>query len=141
MTDLKPWGSRSARARLFFADREYEFGLQIGEVEELQELTGYGPQALWKRAASGEWGAKDLVETIRLGLVGGGMEREKAWRLVDRHVKPGYFAYCAILAETILKLAIWGVEEEPLGEPTPAKARKSSGRSRKADSASPASTD
>lgn len=141
MSEPKPWGSRSARAKLFFADREHEFGLQIAEAEELQELTGFGPQALWKRAASGDWGPKELVETIRLGLVGGGMDKEKAWRLVERHVRPGYFAYCAILAETILKLAIWGVEEEPLGEPTPAKARKSSGRSRKADSASPASTD
>lgn len=55
-----------------FGDGVYAFALDFGQIEELQEKTDCGPFELYKRLLSGAWRIKDVTETIRLGLLGGG---------------------------------------------------------------------
>ncbi|WP_100960419.1 gene transfer agent family protein [Bosea sp. FBZP-16] len=66
------WGGAMRRLRL-----------AIGELEELQEATGVGAFTLTQRLAANDWRVADVRETIRLGLIGGGMGVESADRLID----------------------------------------------------------
>ncbi len=69
-----------------WADGPHTFRLAIAQLRELQDKTGVGPAALFDRLASRQWRVDDLRETIRLGLIGGGMDPLDALVLVKRYV-------------------------------------------------------
>jgi len=56
-----------------FGDGAYLFRLDFGGVRELQRLTDAGPLVLHRRLLHGQWMMDDVRETIRLGLIGGGL--------------------------------------------------------------------
>lgn len=70
-----PWG-----------DGEHTFKLGLKEWRELQAKTDAGPLELLERVQQNKWRVDDLRETIRLGLIGGGMEPTDATKLLG-----GYF--------------------------------------------------
>lgn len=111
--------SRSAiLEQQFVGEGSYDLCLRIGELVILQEKTGVGPMVLATRIFSGEYFIHDIIETIRLGLIGGGMKHEEARKLVDNYVVPGYFGDYVGIAGNLLYAAISGVEDEPLpGKP------------------------
>ena len=78
--------SRDGSCSFDWADGEHRFRIGLGEARELQEKTGCGPYFLQARMASGDWRVDDVRETIRLGLIGGGMEPIKALALVKAYV-------------------------------------------------------
>lgn len=104
--------SRDARVTFEWADGTYVFRLPYGQLAELQEKTGCGPQFLLTRIIDGSWKVEDLVETIRLGLIGGGTEPVAAARLVQRYVKDRPLIESVIPARVILSAALFGVEGE-----------------------------
>lgn len=55
-----------------FADGAYAFALFAGQIRELEEKADAGPMEIYRRLLTGSWRMVDVVETIRLGLVGGG---------------------------------------------------------------------
>lgn len=61
------------RIVLPFADGVYAFALKWGRLQELQEKTDCGPLELYTRLLSGRWRMQDVRETIRLGLIQGGV--------------------------------------------------------------------
>jgi hypothetical protein len=107
--------SRSAKVRRFFGDGDHDFALRIGECEELEETFSAGLMPILSRVS--EVRTKEIREVLRLALIGGGMEKEPAARLVERHVEPAYLAECSVLASEVLSAVIAGAPEEPLGEP------------------------
>lgn len=117
-------GTRSARIEAKLYDDEYEFCLRIGELIELTEARDVGPQMLLYRLENGVWHPKDLIETIRFGLKGGGMDALEAKKLANHVVKEGYLIENLSVAVAILQAALVGVpddmpempDEEP-GEP------------------------
>lgn len=68
-----------------WGDGEYDFNLKLGQIRELQQKTGVGPYKLYERVRSHEWLVDDLRETLRLGLIGGGMENVKALQLIENN--------------------------------------------------------
>ncbi|MFD2679031.1 tail tube GTA-gp10-like protein [Camelimonas lactis] len=100
-----------------FGDGPHRFRLAMGELEELQEKTGVGPFVLMQRFISGEWRVGDVRETVRLGLIGGGMEPLAALRLVRRYVdeKNWWISHTA-LAKVIMMAALAGAPEELPGK-------------------------
>lgn len=68
-----------------WGDSTYTFRLGLKEVRELQEKTGIGPLALFNRIKSENWLIDDLRETIRIGLIGGGMKADEALKLIRRY--------------------------------------------------------
>ncbi len=84
--DVKPVVSTLIRRP--FAGAERPFQLRYGEILELERLCGAGIFALTKRMAAHEARVADIRETIRLGLVGGGMTDRESTELtllvVDR---------------------------------------------------------
>lgn len=105
----------------FVGEGHYDLGLRIGELISLQEKLGCGPYVAANRLLHGDWLVEDVTETIRLGLVGGGMSQQDAYNLVRRNVREGYLFDYVALAGRLLMAALSGVDDEPMedlpGEP------------------------
>jgi hypothetical protein len=118
--------SRSAKTPpLEWADGTYEFALRWGELSELQEVCGAGPFVVLARLAGNQWLTTDISATIRLGLIGGGIEPTKALRLVKDYVESRPPMENASFARGILEVALMGAPEESPGE-APAAPEKAS---------------
>ncbi|ALJ08232.1 gene transfer agent family protein [Brevundimonas sp. DS20] len=133
--------SRSARITAPFGDDTYTFRLDIGGLEELQEKVDAGPEQIYADIASGQWRVAHLRETIRIGLVRGGMDPMRALALVSRYAAEGYLADLKPLALNIIAAALVGApeEEKSLGEPEAgAKDPSPAARSDSANSTPPA---
>lgn len=113
---------------------EHTFDLRLGELQALQDACDAGPEFILNRIMAGQWRHSDLFDTIRLGLIGGGMERSAAMKVTrdafDRH---GLVAF-KITASSILGQALYGVPDDPVGKadpvaPTPASEKTADGSS------------
>jgi hypothetical protein len=86
----------------FFGDAEYPFRLTPALVIELEHKTGAGIGALCIRIFNRQFAQADILETIRLSLIGGGLKPERAATLiasyaVDRPLSETYPVAVAIL--------------------------------------------
>lgn len=116
--------------RAFFGDAEHSFALTPWAVEELERIAGTGIGVLCLRVPHGDFRMVEIVETIRLALIGGGMTPESAAQLVETYAKPRPLAETYDLAVCIL-FRLWngrgpdeGTEADDLDqsdnpEPTP----------------------
>lgn len=97
---------------------DHNFLLQIGEFRALQTATEVGPLFLLGRIAGSQWFVDDIIETIRLGLIGGGMDELAAKKLVNKVLvdNPTEIFKHAPLALFILKSSLMGDENDPVGE-------------------------
>lgn len=99
---------------------EHPFRLGIGELRALQQATGVGPLFLMGRIVGSQWLVDDIIETIRLGLIGGKSVTElEAKRLVDKvfcgeDSSPIYKH--SLLATRILRDAVMGEPDDPVGD-------------------------
>jgi hypothetical protein len=121
--------SRSGKTPpLEWADGTYEFALAWGELSELQDACNAGPFVVLARLASSQWRIEDVATTIRLGLIGGGVQPAKALKLVKTYVeaRPQDLVVNASFARGILETSIVGAPEEAPGEQPPA-AEKATG--------------
>lgn len=120
--------SRSGRIEIDWAEGTHGFRLAIGQLVELQERTGVGPAALWRRLVESEWKVGDLRETIRLGLIGGGATPAEALALVRDYVEARPLVESVPVAIAVVAAALYGAPDDPAGkEPTPAPATPGSG--------------
>lgn len=110
---------RSGRLTEFVGDDEYELHLKIGELRLLQSSLNSGPSAILLRLQTGEWFVDDIVEPIRLGLIGGGMDHKSAKRIVTEYVTDGYLIQYQPVALKALLAALIGNEDDmpDMGEP------------------------
>ena len=70
-------------ATIRWAGGEHDFKLTIGDLRALQDKPGRGPEGILSRLATRTWHVDEAVETVRLGLIGAGMPRDEAKRLVN----------------------------------------------------------
>jgi hypothetical protein len=109
MTDetAKPYNQIEAA----FADAKYKFRIKSADQwPELQEKTGVGPLSLYRRLLSGAWLLADIRETIRIALIGGGMEPLKAKNLVERYIDVRPLAENVGLALKIIEASVFGAD-------------------------------
>lgn len=104
--------SRSGAIDLDWASDTYRFHLRWGELDELQEACNAGPQRVLMRLSSPDWRIEDVKHTIRLGLIGGGMEPVKALKLVRTYVEGRPAAENVLFALAILQAALIGVPDD-----------------------------
>lgn len=127
--------SRHGDCSFVWADGQYTFRLPIGQVRELEEKCGLGVYEIYLRMAARQWRFDHLRETIRLGLIGGGMSPVEALKLVQRYVDERPFIESVEPALRILGAGLVGPEEDqPLGKKAEAAEHESA-------SASPPSTE
>lgn len=105
--------------RLTWAGGEHDFELKLGELRALQQRCDAGPYFVLQRLSSGRWLVEDVVEPIRLGLIGGGMDRQDADRLVRLHVEEKPLLHAAMTAQAILTVALVGEHDDPVGDEEP----------------------
>lgn len=122
--------SRNGKLELFFFEGRFEFQLKIGELILLEEtrLAQLKPLfpaldpaevsigRLYERLTSGKALIDDTRQTLRLGLVGAGMEREGAHDLVARHCVGGQLLECMTVAAAVLGAAMIGNPDDT-GDP------------------------
>lgn len=136
--------SRDGSIELIWPDEPRKFRLRLGELRELQEKCGNrGPMTIANALAMGTWLVDDIVSTVRLGLVGGGMEQGAAAKMVNTHLGDGRLKEGIFVAQAILLAAITGPPDEvlkpPKGKGSAASAEKTSGTN--TASRSPTSTE
>lgn len=130
-------GNRRAEVTLDWADGTYVFSLKIDHLIELQEKTGAGPwyiqwalQAAVMGSVAGLAPPKDVspayvTETLRLGLIGGGMAAVDALKKVRAYCGPGQLSENVAHAYAIISVALQGAPEDvpegkdQAGETTP----------------------
>lgn len=69
----------------YFGDGEKTFALTMPMIAELERKAGVGIGALYQRLMSAQFFIADLIEVIRLGLIGAGTPPADAQRLVDTY--------------------------------------------------------
>lgn len=119
---------RNARITEFLGDDHYDFRLGFGQLLELQEKTEVGPFALYRRFMNEEWLIGDIYETIRIGLVGGGMPHKDAFKLATKYVKECPPLENLNLARLVLIAGLHGAPEEDAGSPKKADDGDSDGK-------------
>jgi hypothetical protein len=114
--------SRDGSISFVWGDGEHRFRLAIGQLRELQEKTNTGPAEVLRRVSSGLWRVDDVRETVRLGLIGGGMAPGEAYKLVQRYVDERPLRESVQPAQAILLAALVGAPDEPVGKAAAAEA-------------------
>lgn len=105
-------GTRSAKIVRFVHDDDYDLRLGIGELIELSEVRDCGPPVILDRLQSGTWFVQDIIETIRLALVGGGMHPAQARNLTKRAICEAYLLDYQAVALECLYASMVGVPED-----------------------------
>jgi len=133
--------SRDASLTLDWADGTYPFRLAIGELRELQEKVDCGPLVLFRRLQDGSWRVDDMAQILRLGLIGGGMTPAEALRLTRVYVEQRPPLENVLHAQGVLWVALAGAPDEAAVQKKSAGKQRRSPNSRKANGASPRSTE
>ena len=103
----------------FFGDGDHAFALTDSVLIELERLTGTGIGALFQRAVAMQFNAADLVEIIRLGLIGAGKSPQQAMQLTETYARNRPLSETYPLALDILD-ARWNGTAAPATGDTPA---------------------
>ena len=110
---------------------EHPFRLRIGEAEALDDLTGQGMLDFrWRIATGLERGSlayspvkvREVVECIRLGLIGGSMDSAQARKLALRAFEEGEFSELVTICFTITSSCLAGKDHDTPGKPVAAEA-------------------
>ena len=104
---------------------EDEFLLRIGELEALDDLTSDGVLDLRYRLSLGQQRGslayspvrvREVMACLRLGLIGAGMDRQKAEMKAKNAMIDGDISELNLLAFTVISNSLKGKEHDPLGE-------------------------
>ncbi|MEQ8292484.1 MAG: gene transfer agent family protein [Roseovarius sp.] len=94
-----------------WAGKERLFRLTLGDVFDLEEACGKEAiGAIFKRVSSGNFRTNDLYHTIRIALIGGGMNMIEAKQLMETHFQRTPYIHNAGVAGDILVALMVGVE-------------------------------
>jgi hypothetical protein len=97
-----------------WADGTYAFRLTVAGILELEEKCDAPFAVIFDRLSTGKFKVRDVIETIRIGLIGGGAPAAKAMTLVDRYGIP--IVENVPIARLIIGGVMFGFEASPLGE-------------------------
>lgn len=121
--------NRSARIVLKWGDGRgkeaggaYAFRLGIGELRELQENCRVPIVEQMDRFTQRKIGIDDIREPIRLGLIGAGLDHDRARYLVEKYVDDRPLMENAQVAHLIIIAAVVGAPNDTVeGAPEPGK--------------------
>lgn len=102
----------------YFGDAEHHFCLTLPEIVELERTTDSAIGAVYGRVSHMQFTLRDVRETIRLGLIGGGMAPQRAAQMVETYVDPRPLAEVSTTALAILTALFFGRPADPEMERT-----------------------
>jgi hypothetical protein len=114
--------------RIVWGNGEDDFCIaRPGEIFALEDKTGAGLGEIRMRLQDGSWRLTMVRETIRLALIGAGMDADKAMKAVELHVDNNVKGYAPsiLIAHAIVAAALVGVPDDPVGKtPAPGAAKQ-----------------
>jgi len=116
---------------LMWGGGAHDFALPLGELRALQDATNKGPEELLETLVSRTWRIEDVIQVIKFGLCGGGMDRKDAAPLASNTVEERPYLESSLLAKAIMTVALYGPEDDPLGKPKRATSPQENGDSAK----------
>lgn len=131
--------NRSGKISIAFGNDTHVFKLGYGQLKELQDAVDAGPFVIFDSLLKNTWKIEYIRETIRCGLVGGGMPAHEAIHMVKTYVEDveNYPLQANVLiAAAILNAALMGAPEEDVGKKNEKTGAKTSRRSKTGKSAS-----
>lgn len=127
---------------LKWGDGEHTFNVaKLRCVLELEEKCNCGFAQIYQRLAEGKWYFNDIRETIRLGLIGGGKDPDRAMTLVNRYVDERPFAENVLVAQAIIFGALVGVKGDNFEKKEKTGQTAAERSTETVDSSAPSSTD
>ncbi len=103
--------------RAFFGDGEKTFAFPTFElIEELQRKTGQPIGALFRRFRTSDYSLSDVLQVLRLGLIGGGANPAEADRLVSVYGAGRPLAELFAVADGVITALWFGNEEKAQDE-------------------------
>ena len=97
---------------LHFGDGEYNFKLTLEAIYSLQAATHEGLGFIYRSVLTGTFKIEHIVETVRFGLIGGGMSPKDASGLINTYGDHIPKSDWASLATTILVATMDGYNPE-----------------------------
>lgn len=113
----EPQPNTSAEILRVFGGERRKFALKIKQIDELQRLCGAGIGEIIARMHNHTFYVRDVYDTIRLGLIGGGEQDVVAFALCETYVDGRPLARVNdknshyLLAKDILGAAFFGLDE------------------------------
>lgn len=96
---------------------EHDFCLGIGELRALEQRSDAGCFVILTRLLTSQWKIDDVLQPIRLGLIGGGMDDREAQKVIDRALETSSPYSLAVPAASILhSFLMWDEEADQPGE-------------------------
>lgn len=108
----------TTRITRFFGDGEHTFQLTGKLIVEFETKAGAGIGAIFARLGARAFRHSDIIETIRLGLIGGGMAPLDAARLVTTYGADRPLAETLPVALAIMEAVFFGAPSPASGEPS-----------------------
>jgi len=99
-----------------FADGPHQFLIGFDECQEWERIRGRSLFHTTVELIDGKWLIGDIVEVIRLALIGAGTEPGEALSLTDFYVKKQPLAINMQLAIDILEHAFFGIDRQAVAE-------------------------
>jgi hypothetical protein len=124
---------------LEWADGTFTFALPLAQLEELQTLCDAGPVVIAQRLEHSLWTSKEVYHTLRLGLIGGGMQPAEALRKTRLYVLERPWLENVMPALAVMQAVLIGKPDEPVGK-SPADGEESDPPARTESSTSESST-
>lgn len=128
------------RVDLDWADGSYPFALPLAQLEELQTLCDAGPMVIAQRLEHGIWTSKEVYQTLRLGLIGGGMPPGEALAKTKLYVLERPWAENVPFAFAVIRAVLFGKPDETVGKLPAARKSRARRAARTASSISGTST-
>lgn len=96
---------------------EHSFRLGIGELRAIEQRSDAGCAVVFGRLLGMQWKIDDVVQPIRLGLIGGGMQEREAQRLVDSAMEiASPWSLAVTAAEILRRFIMWETADQPGGD-------------------------
>ncbi|MBB4192798.1 gene transfer agent family protein [Rhizobium aethiopicum] len=97
---------------------EHSFRLGIGELRAIEQRSDAGCAVVLMRLLSSQFKIDDVIQPIRLGLIGGGMQERDAQKVLDSALDiASPYALAVPAADILRRFIMWETDDQPSGEP------------------------
>ncbi|MBB2818992.1 gene transfer agent family protein [Rhizobium phaseoli] len=104
--------------QIVWAGGEHSFRLGIGELRAIEQRSDAGCAVVLMRLLSSQFKIDDVIQPIRLGLIGGGMQERDAQKVLDSALDiASPYALAVPAADILRRFIMWETDDQPSGEP------------------------
>lgn len=103
---------------IVWAGGEHAFRLGIGELRAIEQRSDAGCAVVMMRLLSSAWKVDDILNPIRLGLIGGGLSATDAQKLIDKVLdeQASLYSLAVVAADILKRFLMWEDGDDQPGE-------------------------